>query len=100
MATLYITEFALSSFVPSGGPLPIAAMPPAAEQTEAITGGSTQTDAVGTQTKVIRVHTDAICSIAIGANPTAAATNMRLPANHTEYFAVTPGHKLAVISNT
>jgi hypothetical protein len=53
-------------------------------------------------TTLIRVHTDAVCCIAMGVNPTAVNTKMRLAANQTEYFAVPPGSnwKLAVITNT
>ena len=35
-----------------------------------------------------------------GSIPGASATNMRLAANVPEYFAVTPGHYLSVISNS
>jgi hypothetical protein len=52
------------------------------------------------RTKFIRVHTDAICSIAIGVNPTAVATEMRMAANQTEYFGVGANSKIAVITNT
>jgi orotate phosphoribosyltransferase len=48
----------------------------------------------------VRVHTDAICSIAYGANPTATINSFRMNANTTEYFGVNPGDKIAVISNT
>ncbi len=100
MATLYITEFSGPGFEGVTGHLPIAALPSVAEQTKAIGGTSAQSNAFNAQTKVVRLHTDAICSVAFGSNPTATATSMRLPADHTEYFAVTPGHKVAVISNT
>jgi hypothetical protein len=46
------------------------------------------------------LHTDAICSIAFGPNPTAAATNMRMAANETRQFLVNVGDKVAVITNT
>jgi hypothetical protein len=51
-------------------------------------------------TKIVRLHTDAICSVAFGAAPVAAATNARLAAGATEYFGVSPGSKVAVITNT
>lgn len=53
----------------------------------------------GSQTYLIRVHTDSICSILIGTNPTASANNRRLAANQTEFFGVSPGQILSVITN-
>lgn len=100
MATLYVTEF---SGIGSGNKTDIqaAACPPLAEQTVAIGGSTAQSAAFDAATKVIRVHTDAICSVKIGgANPVAAATNARLAANQTEYFRVNAGDKIAVIQNT
>ena len=95
MAVLFITEF--SSLDPSGS---AAVAPPVTDQTVAIGGASAQSSAFATNTRVIRVHTDAICSILIGANPTATATKGRLAAGQTEYFVVKPGDKIAVITNS
>ena len=50
-------------------------------------------------TRMIRVNTDATCSIMIGANPTAVPTRKRMVANQTEFFGVQPGHTIAVITN-
>ncbi|WP_439602792.1 hypothetical protein [Devosia sp.] len=99
MATLYISEYSENGFRQLAG-LPIAAMPPAVEQTKAIGGASVQSSAFGGQTRVVRLHTDVVCSITFGKDPTASATAMRLPADHTEYFAVQPGDKVAVIANS
>ena len=96
---LYIAEFA-DMQVYNGNLIPMAYAPPLAEQRITISGTSTQSSAFNAKTKSIRVHTDAICSIALGANPTAAVTNMRMVAGQTEYFAVSPGDKIAVITNT
>jgi len=97
MATLYVEELATMGLY---GAAQIAARPGVAAQTVAIGGSSTQSSAFNAQTKFIRVHTDAICSIAIGSNPTATTSNCRLAADQTEYFGVQPGDKIAVISNT
>lgn len=51
-------------------------------------------------TCLIRVHVDAICSIAFGKAPVATTAMKRLAANQTEYFSVSPGDKLSVISNS
>lgn len=100
MATIYVTEFAaLGSGI--GGEAQIAARPGLAKQSMAITGASTTlATAFTAQTRFIRVHTDAICSIAIGSAAVAVATYDRMPADATEYYGVTPGHNLAVITNT
>lgn len=100
MATLYISEYSAESFRTTGSGIPVAQEPPTVEQTVAISGASAQSSAFGASTRIIRVHTDAICSILVGSNPTATTAKKRLPADHTEYFAVQPGDKLAVISNT
>lgn len=97
MATLYIAEFRQ---VGDLGRIQAPEQPPYAEQTVAIGVGSVQSSAFNTATKFIRVHTDAICSIKIGSNPTATATTARMAAGQTEYFTVLAGHKLAVIVNT
>lgn len=99
MAVLYISEFQNMAGVGSRW-LNVAPMPPLAEQTLAIGGASAPSNAFGATTNVIRVTTDSVCSIAIGAAPAATVATMRLAANAVEYFAVSPGQKLAVIANT
>lgn len=102
MATLYIAELSNTGVSNTTANLQIAAMPPIAEQTVAIAAGSAQSNAFNGQTKYVRLHTDSICSVAFGANPTATATNARLAAGTTEYFAIPQNQsfKVAVITNT
>lgn len=101
MSTLYISEYAEVAHGLSGSSsFPVAPEPALADQTVAISGSSTQSNAFGAATRMIRVHTDTICSVLIGTNPTALATSKRMPADNTEYFGVQPGAKIAVISNT
>ena len=102
MAKLYISEYAEIAHQPYGAEAISAMQEPAiADQTPVVIGaGSLQSSAFNGATRVVRVHTDAICSIAFGVNPTATANNKRLAANSTEYFGVEPGQKLAVITNT
>jgi len=100
MATLYIAEFAsvggTSNFGVAGG-----FTPPITEQTVAIGGGSTPSAAFNANTAFVRLHADAICSLAWGTSPTATTSKMRMAAGQTEYFAVPQtGYKVAVISNT
>jgi hypothetical protein len=106
MAVLYITEYAELSLNRLGqlGQMPVE--PPVAEQTVAIGGSSVQSAAFNAATKFVRLHTDAICSVEVGANPTATATTGRLAANQTEFRDVSRGpssgsaFKIAVITNT
>lgn len=97
MPTLYVSEFGDLAM----GRAQAGSLPPLASQTVAIGGTSAaSTNAFGPNTRMIRVHTDAICSVAVGPTPTAVATAMRMSADSTEFFGVTPGDKIAVISNT
>ena len=104
MATLYIAEFlgvaAVGTPVTLGpADAQIGGTPPQAEQTVSIGGASVPSAAFGSRTRMVRIHTDAICSIAWGQSPVATTVNMRLAANQTEFFGVTPGFKVAVIAN-
>ena len=105
MATLYITEFqalgqsGMPTWGTTNGPTQAAQQPPIAEQTVAI-GASTQSAAFNAATVLVRLHTDAICSVLFGTNPTATTASARLAAGQTEYFGVAPGMKVAVITNT
>lgn len=100
MAKLYVTEFEqMPQLV--GGRLAVAVAPPAVDQTPVVIGaGSLQSAAFGVRAKFVRLHADAICSIAFGSNPTATANSMRMAANQTEYFGVAVADKVAVITNS
>lgn len=107
MATLYIREYVGTGMVGNATgqgqaflstPAPVE--PGLADQTVAISAGSTASSAFNAKTNLVRLHTDAICSIAFGATPTASATTARMAANQTEYFIVLPGQKVAVITNS
>lgn len=106
MATLYVREYAGIGVTPNVsaiGPGFLATQAPyepaAADQIVSISGSSTQSTVFGQNTTMVRIHTDAICSIVFGSNPTATSSSARLAANQTEYFHVVPGHKVAVITN-
>lgn len=101
MATVYVTEFAELPLDKFGAVIPSPKYPAVAKQSMAITGASTTLpNAFDNKTHFVLIHTDSICSIDIGQNPTAAATGDRMPANETRFAGVQPGHNLAVISNT
>lgn len=104
MATVYITEYAAQAADAGANPVPAGQEPAIAHQTVAITVGSVQSAVLNARTRFVRVHTDAICSIKFGTNPTAVVTEERLAANATEFFGIAPDQlgalKIAVISNT
>lgn len=99
MATVYITEYARQARDDRGQPINAGEEPPLAVQTVAIGGASVQSATLNAKTRFVRVHTDAICSILFGSDPTATAASPRFSANQTEYFGVLPGLKAAVITN-
>jgi hypothetical protein len=102
MSTLYVAHFPIPQNNLFNGHIGFQApqAPPISEQTVAIGGSPTQSTQFPAGTQTIRVHTDSICSIAVGNSPTATTSNMRMIAGQTEYFVVNPGDKIAVITNT
>ncbi len=106
MAKVYITEYANSGRELKQNIVQSAEEPRLADQVVAIGGSSVQSAALQDKTRLIRVHTDAICSIDIGADPTATANKSRMGANQTEYFSISKDAqaagdvKIAVITNT
>lgn len=102
MAKLFVTEFSDIAQTVRGS-APVASVVGYVEQTPVVIGaGSLQSAAFATTTILVRISTDAICSIAWGANPTATTNTMRMSADKDEYFFVPPGlsYKVAVIANT
>lgn len=101
MAVVYITEFAGLMPSPPGGQGQIPMEPPLAEQTVAV-GVEAKSAAFNAKTRLIRIHTDAICSVLIDTNPTATTAKGRLAANQTEYRGVPIGglYKISVITNS
>lgn len=102
MAKLYITEYpdlpgAYSTFAPQ-----IVKDPPLLEQTPVVIGaGALPSAGFSTRTRIIRLHADVVCSVAIGPVGTVATANtQRMAANQTEYKFVEPGHIVSVITNT
>ena len=102
MAVLYVTEFANLATSPNGLQS-VAAQPPLQEQTVAIGSGSLSPALTfHPATGIVRLHTDAVCSIEIGLAPVATSTTARMAANQTEYFGVLKGQgwTVAVITNS
>src|SRR5215831_7910493 len=102
MAKLYVTEYpdlpgAYATFAPQ-----ITREPPLVDQTPVgIAASAAPSSAFSSMTKIVRLHTDAVCSVAIGPVGTVATANsQRMAANQTEYKMVQPGHVVSVITNT
>lgn len=105
MAFVYLSEYSNVGRDLKANITQSAAEPALAQQRVVIGAGSVQSANVNAKTRLLRVHADAICSIAVGTNPTASASSRRLAAGQTEYVAVTPeqvnaGCVVAVITNT
>ena len=106
--TLYITEYQTAAS-DQGRALPLGHGVPLANQVVGIGGVPQLSQPFTSRTHLIRIHTDAICSILIGTqtgvgppagqNPVATTQCARMAANQTEYMGVDPGMLLSVISN-
>ena len=103
MAFLWIQEFEHVAFEGQGYDVPCAKQPNVTEQVEAITTGSTQSNAFNARTKFVELKTDVDCHIKFGANPTASKTTggtTLLEAGERVYYGVNPGDFVAVIDDT
>jgi hypothetical protein len=100
MAILDITEYQELTASGRGHMVPAGQEPALLNQQVAIGASSVQSSVLSDTTRFVRLHADVACRIAIGANPTAASTSMRIGAGGTEYLGARPGLKIAVISTT
>lgn len=76
--------------------MPVA-FAPAIVNNNVTVGAEAKSAAFGINTKLVRLHTDTVCFIKFGTAPTAVtATDARMAANQTEYFAVQPGGGMKV----
>ncbi len=100
MAVLYVSEYARQVRDLAGYLIPTPEEPALAQQQVVVGGGSLSSSAFNASTTFIMVHTDVICHIAIGAAPTATSSFMRMAANQTLFFGVTPGHVIATITGS
>ena len=96
MANLYITEFQYMENANDIGGVPQVAKLPGTTQVVTFTT-STQSTAMAVNTRFVRVHSDEACHIAVGSNPTATTSSLRLAAESVEYFGIAPGQKIAAI---
>lgn len=63
-------------------------------------GSSQQSAPFRSTTRLIRITSDGIISYRCGPSAVTAVTDRRLPAGAIEYVGVTPGHCVAIITNT
>lgn len=73
------------------------AIKPGTPQNVTYAAASVQSAAIGST--LVRVVSSTDCRIAFGANPTATATSILLPAKMPEYFVCNPTDKIAVIQD-
>lgn len=91
MPFLYITEFADLGLNPRGGVTAVPLLPASAGQRVTTSGTSAQSTNLAATTNLVRLISDADCSVLVGTNPTATiAAGLRLLAGQPEYFGVTP----------
>jgi hypothetical protein len=88
MAFLDITEYEQLALDNKGQPIQTGIEPALVTQSVAVAGGSTQSAALQTSTRFVRLHSDVPCRVKFGDNPTATAADFRLAAGATEYFGV------------
>lgn len=100
MAVVDITEYAELAFAGTGHRIMAGQEPSLRQQQVAVGASSAQSLVFTDTTRFIRIHSDVACRIAVGVNPTASATSMRVVAGGTEYLGVLPGLKIAVIATT
>ena len=99
MASLYITEYARAT-IDALTNLPTPEEPPVATQKVTYTGTAAASAAFNAETRFISYHSDGICSVAFGTDPTATVAFPRKAAS-VDYFAgVKPGMKISAIVNT
>lgn len=94
MGTLYITEFSQIERV-AGKTVQAPTEPPTAEQVVNYSA-STQSAKLNFQTRIVRIHTDSPCHIAVGENPTATTNSRKMIADQTEYFSIPKNTKFKI----
>lgn len=73
---------------------------PTTNQVKAYTSSSAAIDnAVGSQTRYVRIYCTTAAHVAIGASPTATTSSMPVAAGVAEIFKINPGEKVAAIQS-
>lgn len=101
MTKAYISEYANAPQAQLGNILMCGAEPSVAQQVVDYTSGAAASSAFAATTKFIRLHVDSIASFRFSTAGTAATTSFpRMAAGATEFFGVSPGDKVSLITNT
>lgn len=100
MAKVYVTEYSRLADDEPGRTIQAGQEPPNGEHDPTIGANSVQTDQFNPETRIIMVHCEDICHLAIGKDPKASTSSRRLPADSTVFYGLPVGHnfKLAVIA--
>ena len=96
---LYIREYSALGTQKQGDSPQIGAEPAQVDQVIDFSGGVTSSAAFAGSTRFVRLWCDVQCSVKFGTAPTAANTNAPLSAGSAEYFGVTSGDRVSVITN-
>lgn len=96
MSTVSVTQFSAVGSV-SNGSLMCPQAPFIATEDISASTTSAQSAAFDSQTRFVRIMSDANVRVRFGSNPTATATDMPIRANSPEFVAVVSGDKIAVI---
>lgn len=100
MAKLYVSEFASAKRVEGHGNTDYLDMQQWKADQAVTFSTATQSAAFNEATHLIRVAADGICSIKVGADPTATTNNLRLIAGQEIILGVRPGWKISAVTNT
>jgi len=105
-ANLYISEYgsvgtSVYATGGSGGVLEVGQEPSLQQPVLSYSGGAASSQPFGSNTHYVRIICDTQCSVKFGAIGQSAPTNANMPlaALSPEYFGVTPGQIVSVISN-
>jgi len=99
---LYVTEYADAYHGGSTDQASFVTEPANADQAIDFTAGATASSAFKNNTRLVRITSNAICSVLFGTNPTATVNNSRMAAG-TERIIGVPmgaGFKVSAITNT
>lgn len=100
MATLYITELRHVGFDGTSAPVMAPTVPAVNEQAVGISGVSSSSAILNSETRFVMLHTDTTCCLAFGDTPTAVVGAHRMAANETRFYSVLAGSMIAVITSS
>lgn len=102
MTKLYVTEYSDAFHGGSTDSASFVTEPATNDQVVDYTAGHAESTAFKNNTRLVRISTDAICSVAFGTAPVATTSNSRMAAG-TERIIGVPmgaGFKVSAITNT